>query len=109
MYRHIFAVIPLLCWLYTAFAQLSFVPDNDFYDIELPTDLAISCLYNGGVDNRVDWLEGSVVINSSLLNLSNISLGNHEFICRFTPDTGSTQTKQLTVNVYSKLYALILN
>ena len=108
MYKHIFAVIPLLCWLHTSFAQLSFVPDNDFYEIEQATDLTISCLYNGGVDNRVDWLEGSTVINSSLLNLSSIPLGNHEFVCRFTPDTGNIQTKQLTVNVYSKLHASIV-
>ena len=107
MYKHIFAVITLLCWLYTSFAQLSFVPDDDFYDIEQATDLTISCLYNGGVDDRVNWMEGSVVLSNSLLNLSNVSLGNHEFICRFTPETGSMLTKPLTVNVYSKLCVIM--
>ncbi|KAI6652177.1 Protein RFT1-like [Oopsacas minuta] len=100
--RILVLIILLYCLycLYSTTAKLSFIPVEDFYEEELGTDLNISCLYNGGVDSRVDWIEGSVVISSYHLNLINISLGHHLILCRYTPDTGSIQTKQLTVNIY---------
>ena len=88
-------------------AQLSFQPADDLYDVQLGTDLNVSCLFNGGVNNRLQWLEGSLVISSShQLMLMSVPLGHHEIICVYTPSVGSNQTKQMTVNVYGELICI---
>ena len=93
--------------LYYSQAQLSFEPTDDFYDVEQGTDLNISCLFDGGVNNRVKWLEGSLVISSShQLSLLSVPLGHHDILCVYTPTNGNMETKRLTVNVYGESYPL---